>query len=383
MYGNAVPVTNAMATVAADAGVTVFTSAACAMPGQPGSSFGLVANAEGQVAVTLSAGGQMTTLMVSASTRGPAGSRSRWPLSIVTTGLTPTRGYVGYTLQATFDSRDGVDAGLLNASASDLRVFFQSDAGWVEVDRLIEGANTATTLVRFPAQAELTPSVPDKRYAFFSGPFDGGAALARPDAVYLFTDDFEAGNLARWSIRSGGWTWANDRQHGGTGALKFPTETNNVDRFIELANPLNESDVMFEAWWNTSNAGDSNFSQCVRVQPSVLTHYETTLEDNSGWDISRMTNGSWTELANNAGTLTQDQWIKVGIAIRDRDISVFRNGVRIINPIQVVQGGPTSGSFGFRKWSIGGALWIDDVTVRRWTDPDPAVTVSPPVATPP
>lgn len=385
-YGNATAVSGAMATVAMDAGVTVFTSPACLMAGQPGSTWGVMASDEGQFTINVSSGGLMTTQVVTARKRGPAGGRYRWPLTVTANGIAPSSGFVRYSLQTLFDARDAIDAGLVSASGSDLRVYFASDAGWVEVDRLVEPVDAGTVRVWFPSQTDLSMGVAENRYSLFAGPFDGGAALARPNQVYLFHDDFEGGTLANWNIRRGPWVWTNDQAHGGTGSLKFPTETMDIDQFIEVTPALNEADVLLEAWWFTDNTADTNFSQCVRVQPgnaTMLSHYETTLENNAGWTLARMNNGSWTEVASNASPPMQSQWTRIGVSMRDRDMNVFRDGARIIVPaIQVLPGGPTSGNIGFRKWSVGGSVWLDDVILRRWSDPEPVVTSGAPVVMP-
>ncbi|MFT3712914.1 MAG: putative metal-binding motif-containing protein [Archangium sp.] len=388
MYGNVTSVSGALATVPMDAGLTVFTSPACLMAGQPGATYGVIANEEGQFTISLTSGSTlMATQQLTVRKRGPMGGRFRWPLTVSAGvgAVAPTGGYTRYSLQTVFDARDAIDAGMVSANGNDLRVYFASDAGWVEVDRLVQSVDAGTMRVWFPAQADLAMGVPDTRYSLFAGPFNGASALARPEKVYLFHDDFEGGTLANWSIRRGPWTWANDRAHGGTGALKFPTETMDIDQFIEVTPALNEADVLLEAWWFTDNTGDTNFSQCVRVQPgnpTMLNHYETTLEDTTGWTLARMNNGSWSEVATNSSAPIQNQWMRVGVSMRDRDMNVFRDGVRIFPAVQVVPGGPTSGNIGFRKWSVGGSVWLDDVILRRFADPEPVVTSGAPIVMP-
>jgi hypothetical protein len=40
------------------------------------------------------------------------------------------------------------------------------------------------------------------------------------------------------------------------------------------------------------------------------------------------------------------------------------------------------GNVGFRKWDLGGNLWLDDVSARRYTEPEPGVVVGAPYLTP-
>jgi hypothetical protein len=220
-----------------------------------------------------------------------------------------------------------------------------------------------------------------------SGPFDGGAPLASRDRVYLHWDDFEAPALSKWTVQSGAWARATDRARGGTGALKYPAEGNG-DRYL-LANPgVSEADVFLEAWWNIDNTGAADFSQFTRFQPGgTVKLYETNLENNAGWNLAWYNNGSWTEHAPNVSAPTQDVWIRIGYSIVGATARVWRDGVAVLNPTtaQLYPAplyGP--GNVGFRKWNIGGAgLWIDDVTLRRYTEPEPTVSVGTAVAFPP
>ena len=151
----------------------------------------------------------------------------------------------------------------------------------------------------------------------------------------------------------------------------------NNDRLIEASPALNESDVMVEAWWNTSNVGTADFSQLVRLQPGVVTAYETNLET-TGWDIAWDNAGGWTELVANRGPATVDTWVRIGLSISGRDARVWQNRVQLVpqtGTYQVALPGLAAGNVGFRKHNLAGSMWIDDVTVRRYTEPEPAVSV--------
>jgi hypothetical protein len=371
--------------VSADAGVRAetFTSSTCTTPGAS-NGFGVVFGDEGVFTVTASVGGASTSQNVLVRHAGPPGSTWRWPLTVNTNVRAPQGGYEGYTLLAAFDSRDDVDAGRINTTGSNLRLFFRTDGGWQEVDRLVEGLNTASTRVRFRSQTDLPNSASDGRYSLFAGGFDGGAPLANPNAVYLFFDDFEGGTLSKWNIRSGTqWQVATDQARG-TRALKYTSE-NNATAIIEAQPALVEADVMFEAWWRTSNTGDTDVGQAVRMQPNQVTHYEANLEDNAGWNISRELQGSWAELSPNRSAPAENAWMKIGVSIAGRDMRVWRDDVKI-TPMSGAYQVPTpaldGGNVGFRKWDLGGNLWLDDVSARRYTEPEPGVVVGAPYLTP-
>jgi hypothetical protein len=303
---------------------------------------------------------------------------------VVTGARAPAGGYQGYTLLAAFDSRDAVDAGLVSASLDELRVFFASDAGWREVDHIIESPNAAGTTIRFASQSDLPSNSTSLSYSLFAGTFDGGVSLRDPHVVYLFADDFEEGTLARWTIRSGAWTRATDAVHSGVGSLKFGPEGNN-DRVIEAKPALAESDLMFEAWCSTSNTGTVDFSQLVRLQPSVLTAYETNLENNTGWNIAWLNAGNWTELVANRGTPTANTWARMGVSISSNELRVWKDRVQLVPQTgfyALAAPALAAGNVGFRKHNLAGSVWLDDVTVRRYTEPEPNVSVGAPFLSP-
>ncbi|MCC6336204.1 MAG: hypothetical protein IT380_19730 [Myxococcales bacterium] len=381
-FGN--PLGAPQVSVDAGAGVDVFTSAACTTPGGS-ASFGAIFPDEGAYTLTATVGGVSATQTVLVRHPGPQGSAWRWPLAVSTGARAPQGGYDGYTLLAAFDSRADVDAGRIDATGSNLRLFFRADGGWRELDRLVEGLDTASTAVRFRSQTDLPDNTSDGRYSLFAGPFDGGAPAADPSAVYLFFDDFEGGSLGKWTIRSGTlWALATDQAHSGASALRHTAETD-AHAVIEAQPALAEADVLFEAWWRTSNTGDTDFSQCVRMQPGELTQYESNVEDTAGWNIARMQQGAWAELSPNRSPPAQGTWMRIGVSIAGRELRVWRAGAQITpasGAFQVPTPALGGGNVGFRKWDLGGSLWLDDVSARRYTEPEPAVVVGAPFLTP-
>lgn len=384
MWGNLTNVTAPMVSIA-DGGATIFTTTTCGMPGQPTSTFGINFPNEGTYDLNASAGGFNASQSVLARNRGPPGSMWRWPITVTTdTTRRPSAGYEKYTVTVSLNSQGAVDAGQVDSSLGNLRVYFAGDAGWRELDRLISNPNTNNTAVRFALQSDLANGATDTRYALFSGPFDGGPGLRDPNVVYLFFDDFESGNLLKWTIRGdGGWVPDMARTHAGMYAMKFPTETGASDKVIAANPALVESDVLFEAWWNTGSPSMTNFSQLVRLQPAVITTYEMTCEDANGWTIARETNASWNELGNNNGTVDPNAWMRLSIAVHDRDILIAKNGMQLGSTIQAPQPAIPAGNIGFRKYNIGGDIWIDDVSVRRFVIGEPAVSLGVPFAVPP
>lgn len=371
-------------TADAGEGVPLFSSTSCVNPGAS-TGFAAIFPDEGVFTVSASSGGFSASQNVLVRHAGPAGSTWRWPLTVTTNVRAPVGGYDGYTLLAAFDSRDDVDAGRIDTTGSNLRLFFRTDGGWQEIDRLVEGLNTNATRIRFRSQSALADNATDLRYSLFSGSFDGGVPLERASGVYLFADDFAGCSLGRWSQRvTGLWQVAVDAGRTGGCALLYPSQGNS-DFYIEASPALSESDVMLEAWWKTSSASGIDFSQAVRMQPGAFTLYETNLEGTAGWNVATMTTGTWDEVSPNRSAPTANAWTKIGLSISGRDVRVWRDGVQITpqtGVYQVPSPGLDGGNVGFRKHNVGGSMWIDDVTARRYTEPEPGVVVGAPYLTP-
>lgn len=380
-FGNAVPPTQVTVSVP-DAGAERFAGAGCVAAG-PGETFSLRIPDEGSFTLIVTADGASTSLPLTVQRAGPPGSAWRWPVQVVAGARAPANGYAGYTLLAAFDARAAIDAGMVEADGRNLRVHAWEDGGWREVDRLVEGLGTATALVRFASPFELNAGVVDTRFSLFAGPFDGGAPQSDAQRVYLFFDDFEGGTLSRWAIRSGAWARATDRTRSGTGSLKYGTESD-AEHVIEASPALAESDVMFEAWWNIDNTGDADVAQTLRLQPGVVKGYETNLENGAGWNLA-WTQPGWAELSANRSAPAADAWTLIGLSMSGAELRVWRDRVQITPASGAYAAAAPlfpAGNIGFRKWDLGGPLWLDDVTVRRFTDPEPVVSVGAPVAVP-
>lgn len=380
-----------------DAGVTapglqLFTDSACSAPlgaaaPMPGTLY-VSGDDEGTFTVTVQAGGASASQEVEVRRPLPAGATWRWPLVVSTGPLAPTGGYQGYTLTASFDLAGAADAGQAQASGGDLRVVFWVDGGWQEVDREVVDATTTAARVRFASQTALASNASDRRYSLVAGPMDGGAPLAALERVYLFADDFEGstdGGLPGWTVVDGLWRRSTARARSGGAALHYPSASAGT-RTIVVAPPVAEADVLFEVWWNVDDTSRADLAQFLRRQPGAETHYETNLENAAGWDLAWLHNGSWDEREANQSPPTADTWTRIGFSMVGQQARVWRDGVIVLSSTATT-GYDTlnlgAGTVGLRKWDVGGAgVWFDDVTLRRYTEPEPTVTVGAPVSGP-
>lgn len=111
----------------------------------------------------------------------------------------------GYTLQYVLDTAALVSQGQLQADCDDLRVSYGEGTGEVELDRLVDGCNTAATTVWFQTQADIPTGSDDLDYHLHFGYGLAGAAPADPASVFAFYDDFQDGDAAGWNAAKGTW----------------------------------------------------------------------------------------------------------------------------------------------------------------------------------
>jgi hypothetical protein len=294
-----------------------------------------------------------------------------------TTASAPT----GYSVAVQLDHASLVAAGKSLASGNDVRMLYWTGSNWIELDRVLDAGsawNSATTTIWFQTQAAINAASSDNNYYIY---YNNAAAPAPPAGksnVFLFADDFEAGNLNKWTTLLGLWTVDNSRSHTGTFSLKYPTE-GDVDGLTRMlvANPaVNVADIYVESWWFMNSAAtDYNLAQGMRmtgVQPTSNGYY-TKLYNSStfGWANGKVINGTFFELTAPVGPLLSNSWIRVGTAMAGTTMRTLVNGVDIGSIGGLTE--LTSGNIAFRKFvvPVGASWWIDDVIARRYVTPEP------------
>lgn len=95
------------------------------------------------------------------------------------------------------------------------------------------------------------------------------------------------------------------------------------------------------------------------------------------------TDGFWSEVVSNASSPVVDTWMKVTVVMVGTSLRVLVDDVPIVPSSGGYDMGPrlASGTVGFRVWRVPSdqAWWIDDVRVRKATDPEPVTTLGPEV----
>jgi hypothetical protein len=216
------------------------------------------------------------------------------------------------------------------------------------------------------------PSIPSGSKTIYMYYGNGSASDASDgDATFVFFDDFESGNLDKWTIVADTfWGVATDQTHSGTYSLKAGA-TSSSDKYIS-ATGINQADVLFDAWWyNTATTPD--IAQNVRASTALpLNDYHINWEGQ--WTIAEM---PWNPLNSVAGSLPQNTWFKMTVIIQGTSMKVLIDDVQI-NPVSGwLDVGTTyaSGSVAFRAWAASNNWWIDDCLARKYADPEPTVSI--------
>lgn len=154
-----------------------------------------------------------------------------------------------YSVPLQFDHAALVTAGKALASGNDVRIAYWTGSNWVELDRVLDAGsawNSATTTIWFKKPAAIPASGTDNNYYVY---YSNAAADAPPSSsanVFLFADDFESGNLSKWTqVPAALWAANNTHTHSGAFAVMYPAE--GPGSHLLLTNPaLNVENVYLD-----------------------------------------------------------------------------------------------------------------------------------------
>ena len=237
----------------------------------------------------------------------------------------------GYSVSVAFDHASLVSAGKSLTTGNDVRVFYWNGTSWVELDRVLDSGsswNNAATTIWFQTQAAIGASGSNDNYYLYYGYSSATSPPANKANVFLFTDDFEAGNLNKWTKPGGTSAWGvgfthNHTVNGSTAAVHAAVTT--TSHYLEAYPALNEANVYVDAWWylQTPSSG-YDISQYLRSDTQCYTDSCYGTEMTTGWDVFKRINGGKTEVSAKAGTPTYNAWTRVGTRMYGTTFCVLR-----------------------------------------------------------
>ena len=169
----------------------------------------------------------------------------RRQLNISTGPNTPYRNYNGYTVQFQLDTSDS----LFLPSCDDVRIVYQADDTFVELDREIINPHLFETKIRFRLKHNISANFYDDNYfVYYANPTAENPPADKKN-VYLWYDSAETNReneyiQGRVDRTSHGGNWGNTIEWNPSGYYDF----NTGDNYVESLRPANrvERDVLVE-----------------------------------------------------------------------------------------------------------------------------------------
>ena len=321
------------------------------------------------------------------------GLRRRIVVSATNSGGLPT----GYSVPVTLDHAAAVAGSTSVASGDDVRVAHFDGSVWTELDRVLgDGSswNQASTTLWFKTSAAVAASAntalaTDGEYWLYTGNPSAAGPPSSASSVYLFADDFESGNLAKWTqpVAAGAFTASTDRAHRGTYSVRLNAITNSL-RLLK-ASGVNTAGVALSAYWYlTSPYATDYVGFAVRdttTNGSTITNHSAGFLNSGGlgWNLSHFSNSTYGEDANAAAqTVTADSWVRMTLELQPASGTQQANGIRVLkngaalNPSSgyvTVTPVAASGSISLSTYNVpGGSLvYVDDIIARSLVVPEP------------
>ena len=283
----------------------------------------------------------------------------------------------GYTVAITLDHRALVLAGQSLPSGEDVRIV--RDDG-TPIDRVLDSGsawNAAATKLWFKANTTAAGANTVLRFWVYYGNLTASGAPASPGNVWLFSEGFE-GATSAWSFGTG-VAVSTARAHGGTHSIATPVTTQS-SRFASV-DAVNESNVVWDTWWNIDNISSLDVSAWVRGRSGSV--WQTNLQPVGSaelWNIASTISGNYTEAVpppNGSPMATADTWIRVTFYAYESRMAVDINGVRAVPQAGFADTGasPLPGDVGIDAWNALANVWWDDMSLRRLVLPEPVIAL--------
>ncbi|MEM9608233.1 MAG: LamG-like jellyroll fold domain-containing protein [Actinomycetota bacterium] len=176
-----------------------------------------------------------------------------------------------------------------------------------------------------------------------------------------------------------GWTVTGAAARSGAQGLSAPADVTGAWLTLDtVAAPA----VEFDAWWNVSTLTGIEVAQGGRTSLAPIDTYESALLGGAGWDLARIEGGTRTQIVPPPGgqSPAASTWERVTLRIdQDGATVVLDDGTQVVPASGSVDldGTLIGGGVGFRVGALpSGQTWyVDDIRVRRFSTPEPVVTM--------
>ena len=361
---------------------------------------------------------------VRVTNEGPLGSAYKQQLTISVGANAPSGGYSGYTVRITgLDTQSLIAANKMRSDGNDLRVFYWNGSLFLEVDREVRNLDTTDTHVIFQSQTDMAVLGSDtNHYLFYGNPNASAPSGLDTTNVYLWYDDATQNRLSQYITgRGDDWHCCGYVDSIAWDASGYYTYDTGNDITDSMRRAVNERDVLVEAEFYHTGAYLSDMTSGVlsRYQGTgsgateASTHYyasnraDSPFMGSAGYshDVSIMKDARGTVAigpaeGSAAPAIAGNQWRiqALGIwGINDTNGKYWDDDVAS----DLTRGWPADGVADYLKSGVDPALGDDEgsgdagvivaqdagrvrhILIRRYTEPEPTVTVGGETTIPP
>jgi hypothetical protein len=176
------------------------------------------------------------------------------------------------------------------------------------------------------------------------------------------------------------FTAATDQKRSGSYALKMsPTSSSHN---LLTASGVDQADLRFDAWWRVSTITGNDIAQVTRAGPAAAVNdYELTVVSTTAFRTAKIVTGTYSQLDSvaNPCSFTANTWTKMSVIVTGTQLKALCGDAQAVPASGWTTGltEHTTGSVGFRAFTIPASnnWWVDDVTARRYVDPEPTSTL--------
>jgi len=340
-------------------------------------------------------------LLVKDQTEDGAAFQYTVPLSVTVGATAPFNGYNGYSVQITgFNTSALVTAGKMRSDCNDLRIAQFSGGTWTQLDRQVLSCNTTSTTVWFRLQANIVASGTDTSYSMFYGNLSAGAPPANLNNVFLWYDNFDSDTVgqppAGWTVQANG-PWNVVADVGTNRVLRESNAAAGTRNVIKVTSITSERDVWVQADVRMSTAAGLESTGCpigrvagINNTGSDLTAYRSCLQyitvgANPNQRVSQLAYwnaGTFNSLQQLAYTWTNATFYTVAGAFFGSP-ATMKSLVSLQSQTPVLQQTITGDTHVTTAGSVGLFVYdgnavnydFDNFLARRYTEPEPTVTV--------
>jgi len=130
--------------------------------------------------------------------------------------------------------------------------------------------------------------------------------------------------------------------------------------------------MLYEASWYLDDL-DGDIMMCGRG--NVCADFDAV----QGWAVYQAVDG-WSPVADEVGSPNPKTWYRIGLAVFGDSAILYKDGQPLTGTLSLPHDDKAAAGIDFEKNLLSGPVWFDDITVRRFTLPEPTTTIATPQA---